>query len=157
MPTRHGERTLRKTKKRPLIKVNRDESKRKNKNNSRKGNNMADNAVGDSCKLAETDDPDVFKSGTGSVSLTLKSANGNVAFLLKDTDVLDSSGNSVNPTKTPTTLTFNVVAGQTYVVEAEYYIFPTHSTGTLQEDCPGGVVLSQVSAVTNPQQFTIQG
>jgi hypothetical protein len=77
--------------------------------------------------------------------------------LLKDTDVLDSSGKSVSPSKSPTTISFTVTAGQTYFVEAEYFIFPTHSTGTLKERCAGGVTLSQISAVTNPQQFTIKG
>jgi len=118
---------------------------------------MGTGATATSCKLTQTSDPAVFKSSPGVVSLNLTSTSGNVAFLLKDTDVLDSSGKSVNPTKTPTALTFTVAAGQTYVVEAEYFIFPTHSTGTLQESCTGGVVLSQVSAVTNPQQFTIKG
>jgi hypothetical protein len=110
-----------------------------------------------SCRLAQTPDPAVFNSTPGTVNLILKPTSGNVAFLLKDTDVLDSSGKSVNPTKTPTTLSFTVALGQTYIVEAEYFIFPTHSTGTLQEDCTGGAVLSQVNAVTNPQQFTIKG
>jgi hypothetical protein len=110
-----------------------------------------------SCKLTQTQDPAVFNSTPGTVNLVLKPTTGNVAFLLKDTDVLDSSGKSVNPMKTPTTLAFIVSAGQTYIVETEYFIFPTHSTGTLQEDCTGGVVLSQVNAVTNPQQFTIKG
>jgi len=91
------------------------------------------------------------------VNLVLNTKTGNVAFLVKETDVFDSSGKSVNPTKTPTTVSFTVVAGQNYIIESEYFIFPTHSTGTLQEDCSAGVVLSQVNAVTNPQQFTIKG
>jgi len=119
---------------------------------------MGNGSSASSCRLTATADPAVFKSTPGTVNLILKSVTGNVTFLLKDTDVLDAAGNSVNPTKTPTTLSFKVTAGQTYIVETEYFIFPTHSTGTLQEDCTGGgVVLSQVNAATNPQQFTIQG
>lgn len=126
-------------------------------NSDLKGKQMGNGSNAASCRLTQTPDPAVFNSTPGTVNLILKPTSGNVAFLLKDTDVLDSSGKSVNPTKTPTTLTFTVVAGQTYVVEAEYFIFPTHSTGTVQESCAGGVVLSQISAVTNPQQFTIKG
>jgi hypothetical protein len=122
-----------------------------------KGPHMKNTATQQSCKLTPTDDPAVFDSSPGNVKLILVPDSGNVAFMLKDTDVLDSSGKSVSPTKTPTSLSFTVKAGQTYVVEADYYIFPTHSTGTLKEDCPKGVVLSEVTAVMNPQQFTIRG
>jgi hypothetical protein len=118
---------------------------------------MASGNAATPCRLTATSDPAVYNSSPGSVNLTLTPTNGNVAFLPKNTDVLDSSGNSVTPSKTPTSLTFTVAAGQTYVVEAEYFIFPPNSTGTLQEGCSNGVVLSQVSAVRNPQQFTIKG
>ena len=117
---------------------------------------MGTNAATATCKLTPTSDPAVFNSSAGNVSLILIPTSGNVTFMVKDTDVLDQSGNSVNPTKTATTLTFTAASGKTYLVEAEYFIFPTHSTGTLQENCTGGTVLSQVSAVTNPQQFTIK-
>jgi hypothetical protein len=111
------------------------------------------------CKLTPDPggDPLVFKSAPGNLALKLTPTSGNVTFLLKDTDVLDATGKSVNPTKTPTSLSFTVQAGQTYLLEPQYFIFPTHSTGTLQEDCANGLVLSKVSAVTNPQQFTIRG
>ena len=108
------------------------------------------------CLLSKTPDPAVFKSGAGTLTLLLKSTNGNITFMLKDTDVLDS-GQSVNPTKTTTALSFTVVAGHSYTVEVEYFIFPTHSTGVLQENCTGGVTLSPVNIATNPQQFSIQG
>lgn len=109
------------------------------------------------CKLTpDQDDPSLFTSTPGTVKLKLVSNVGNVAFLLQNTDVLDSSGQSINPTKTPTTLTFPVTAGNTFIVETQYFIFPTHSSGVLQEDCLSGVVLSPVSAIHNPQQFTIK-
>jgi len=109
------------------------------------------------CRLTPTADPAVFKSTPGIVTLALNPTTGNVTFLVKETDVMDSSGKSVSPTKTATSIQFTVAAGQTYTVETEYFIFPTHSTGVLQESCSGGVVLSQVSIATNPQQFVIKG
>lgn len=109
------------------------------------------------CKLTATSDPAVFNASPGAVKLILTPTKGNVTFMVKDTDVLDGSGQSVNPTKTATTLEFTVKSGQTYLVETEYFIFPTDSTGTLQESCSGGVVLSPVDALRNPQQFTVRG
>lgn len=111
------------------------------------------------CRLTrDSDDPNLFTaSAPGAVNLKLVSNVGNIAFLLQNTDVLDSSGKSINPTKTPTALTFNVTEGDTFIVETLYFIFPTHSVGVLQEDCANGVVLSPISAIQNPQQFTIKG
>ena len=117
---------------------------------------MATSAT-NACKLAPTADPAVFKSAPGNLRLVLKPTSGNVTFIVKDTDVLDSSGKSVDPAKTATTLSFVVTAGQTYLVETEYLTFPTHSTGELREDCLGGLLLSPINAMTNPQQFTVQG
>lgn len=117
---------------------------------------MGTTATTAGCLLSKTQDPAVFKSSPGTLSLTLKPISGNVTFMLKDTDVLESS-KSVNPSKTTTTLSFTVVAGHSYTIEVEYFIFPTHSTAVLQENCTGGVVLSQVNVATNPQQFSIQG
>ena len=110
------------------------------------------------CKLTpDPKDPSRFNSGEGTVTLKLVSNVGNIAFFIQNTDVLDAAGNSVNPTKTPTSLSFSVAKGKAYVVETMYFIFPTHSSGVLQEDCPGGVILSAVNAIHNPQQFTVQG
>jgi hypothetical protein len=118
---------------------------------------MATPPLSNACRLTPTSDPAVFNASPGTVALILTPTKGNVTFMVKDTDVLDSSGKSVNPTKTATTLKFTVVQGQMYLVETEYFVFPTDSTGTLKENCPGGLTLSQVNALTNPQQFTIKG
>jgi hypothetical protein len=118
---------------------------------------MGSSSSASGCKLTATSDPAVFNASPGAVTLLLTSTKGNVTFMVKDTDVLDGSGQSVNPTKTATTLKFTVKQGQTYLVETEYFIFPTDSTGTLQESCTGGVVLSQVDSLRNPQQFTVKG
>ena len=109
------------------------------------------------CKLVSTPDPAVFKSSAGIVTLVLASTSGNISFLMKNTDVLDQSGSSINPTKTPTTLSFTVTARHTYRVMAEYFLFPPSSTGALKEGCITGTLISELNAMTNPQQFTIQG
>lgn len=109
------------------------------------------------CKLVPTTDPAVFKSSPGVISFVLVSTSGNISFLTKNTDVLDQSGSSINPNKTPTTLSFTVIAGQTYVFMAEYFLFPSNSTGVLKEDCIAGTLISELNAMTNPQQFTIKG
>ena len=117
---------------------------------------MTNGSTATSCKLSAPNGT-VFNSKPGDVSLTLKQINGSVTFSLQNTDVLDSSGKSVNPTKTLTTLSFKVTAGQTYVLETVYHIVPLSADATLQEDCTNGVELSQVSVLTPTQQFTIRG
>jgi len=118
---------------------------------------MAPAPSANSCRLTQTQDPAVFRATPGTVTLALSPTKGNVTFMVKDTDVLDSSGKSVKPTKTATTLNFTVEAGEMYLVETEYFIFPPDSTATLSESCPQGTTLSQINALTNPQQFTIKG
>ena len=119
---------------------------------------MAAGSSSTPCRLTpDPDDPSRFNAAAGTVNLKLVSKVGNIAFFIQNTDVVESGGASVNPTKTPTTLSFSVKAGKTYIIEATYFIFPTNSSGVLQEDCAEGVVLSIVNAIHNPQQFTIQG
>jgi hypothetical protein len=107
------------------------------------------------CKLIPTPNPSVFKANPGSLSVEIVPTNGNVAFVPPNCDVTDASNNSVNPTKTPTTITFNVVAGQTYHLMLLFNIFPLNSTGTLQESCTAHTVMDQISSASNPEVYTI--
>jgi len=116
---------------------------------------MGTNPVTPTCKLTKVSNR-VFKSTPGLVTLSLVSKTGNVAFD-SVTDVVDSSNKSVGPTKTANTLSFTVVAGQTYFVETLYVFLPPNSTGVLQEGCPGGIILSDVDPLTNPQKFEVRG
>jgi hypothetical protein len=107
------------------------------------------------CKLTPTANPSVFKSGPGSLSIEVVPKTGNVAFVPPNCDVTDSSGGSVSPTKTPTTITFTVVSGQTYHLKLLFNIFPLNSTGTLQESCTAHTQIDGISSASNPEVYTI--
>jgi hypothetical protein len=107
------------------------------------------------CKLIPTPNPSVFKANPGPLSIEIVPKTGNVAFVPPNCDVTDSSGTSVNPTKTPTTISFTVVAGQTYHLMLLFDIFPLNSTGILQESCTGHTELDQISSASNPEVYTI--
>jgi hypothetical protein len=107
------------------------------------------------CLLSPTPNPSVFHANPGTLTIEIVPKTGNVAFVPSNCDVTDSSNNSVNPTKTPTTISFKVVAGQSYHLRLLFNIFPLNSTGTLQEQCTGNTVLDQISQLSNPEVYTI--
>jgi uncharacterized membrane protein len=94
----------------------------------------------------------------GTVAVKINSLTGTVIFNQKTTSVTDSSGKQVAGTSfpTPDTYSFPTKAGQTYTQETGYFCFPPNATGTLNEDCPGGVKLADILSTTNAQIFTIK-
>lgn len=109
------------------------------------------------CKLQPTPNPSVFAAAAGPVTITIVPTKGSVAFVPTFTTVTDDAGNNVTATITPTEITFTVVSGTNYHVKILYDIFPLDSTGNLQEQCSGGIVMDNISSVSNPQIYTIQG
>lgn len=116
---------------------------------------MSPATVQNACLLSPTPNPSVFNANPGTLTIEIVPKIGNVAFVPPNCDVTDSSNNSVNPTKTPTTMSFKVVAGQSYHLRLLFNIFPLNSTGTLQEQCSGNTVLDQISQLSNPEVYTI--
>src|SRR5262249_10303118 len=112
-------------------------------------------AAQSACLLSSTPNPSVFKASPGMLTVEIVPTVGNVAFVPPSCDVTDSSNASVNPPKTPTTISFQVVAGQSYHLRLLFNIFPLNSKGTLQEQCSGNTVLDQISQLSNPEVFTI--
>ncbi len=94
----------------------------------------------------------------GPVTVKIKSVTGSVLFSPKGTTVIDSTGTQVSGTSFPTadSYSFPTVKGQTYTLETAYVCLPPNSTGTLNEDCPGGVVLSDILSTTIGQIFKIK-
>jgi hypothetical protein len=99
----------------------------------------------------------VFTARPGLLAIEVVTKTGNIAFVPSTCDVTDSSGASVNPTKTTTTMSFTVVAGQHYHLVALFAIFPLSSTGTLRESCTALTELDDVSSSSNPEVYTILG
>lgn len=117
--------------------------------------NMPPPSALSACKLIPTPNPSVFNASPGPLSIDIVPKTGNVAFVPPNCDVTDSSSTSVNPQKTPTTITFTVVAGQTYHLMVLFDIFPLSSTGILQESCTGHTELDQISSASNPEVYTL--
>jgi hypothetical protein len=116
---------------------------------------MSPAAAQNSCLLSPTPNPSVYDASPGMLTIEIAPKTGNVAFVPPNCDVTDSSDNSVNPTKTPTTISFNVVAGQSYHLRLLFDIFPLNSKGTLQEKCSGNTVMDEISQLSNPEVYTI--
>jgi len=97
-------------------------------------------------------------SPAGAVALKINSLTGTVIFNQKGTSVTDSSGRQIAGTSfpSPDTYSFPTTAGQTYILETAYFCFPPNATGTLNENCPGGVKLADILSTTNGQIFTIK-
>jgi hypothetical protein len=107
-------------------------------------------------KLSPTSNPGVFTAiSPGAITIAIESVTGNIAFVAPNCDVTDSSGQSINPTRTPTSITFTVVAGKTYHLRLLFDIFPRGSTGTLKEDCAGQTVLDRIASASTSEVFTI--
>jgi hypothetical protein len=107
------------------------------------------------CLLTPTPNPSVFNASPGTLTVEIVPKTGNVAFVPPNCDVTDGSAHSVNPTKTPTTVSFKVVAGQSYHLRLLFDIFPLSSTGTLQEQCSGNTAIDQITQLSNPEVYTI--
>jgi len=97
-------------------------------------------------------------SPAGTVTLKINPVTGTVIFNQKGTAVTDSSGKQVAGTSfpTPDTYSFPTKTGQNYTLETAYFCLPPNSTGTLNEDCAGGVKLADILSTTNGQIFTIK-
>lgn len=118
---------------------------------------MTNAAVLTTCRLTPTPNPSVFKSGPGQLTIEVVPKVGKVAFVPPNCDVTDASGTSVQPAKTPTSIQFAVVAGQTYHLKLLFDMFPLSSRGALQEQCTSHTPMDEISSASNPQVYTILG
>jgi hypothetical protein len=106
---------------------------------------MEDNRMAGPClTTAPTlDDPLTIQAKPGQINLKL---TGTVFFDPQGTDVVTTTGAKVAYTCSGQALSFTGVAGTSYFVEILHGGTSDASTGTLVEDCTGGVTLATLSA-----------
>jgi hypothetical protein len=89
--------------------------------------------------------------------VTCVPTSGSIAFVPPNCDVLDSTGKSISPTKTPTSISFKVAKGASYHLRILYDLEPVSATGELREDCVAKTLIDTISATSNPEVYTIVG
>jgi hypothetical protein len=92
--------------------------------------------------------PNTYKAAPGTIRLKILPGSGTFTFDVLNCAVRDSA-NAVVPidsNATPTTLSFAVAAGNSYVFSAAYF-FNSNATATLIEDCTGQTPLDSLNAL----------
>jgi hypothetical protein len=98
------------------------------------------------CTTKKTGVPLHYTAAAGTLTLEIVSTKGAVTFDPDETDVtIEASGAAVATTCTPTQLSFNGVAGNSYNVDI-LFIFsdPFNGAGELREVCSGAANLFDV-------------
>jgi hypothetical protein len=98
-------------------------------------------------------------SPAGPVTIQVASTSGTVLLDQTGTTVTDNATNKqIAGTSFPAAdiYSFPVGKGNTYTLKVGYDCVPASSTGTLNEDCTGGIELSQILSNTSAQIFTVK-